>query len=322
MNYRFKLPLRLTIQYEQGVTFPALYYLLRQYVPEESRSRSIALVSIGTLLGAIISFLVSPFLIERYSWESVFLFFGGVCGPVFVWIWFLLVPNDAATYTIVDDNPTISVQGEQVSYFTMIRNPLIATICFCHFAHNLSHFALMSWLPSFLNDKLELKGDSLAISSLPWLAQGISVWVSSTVADKLISNGWEQSKVRRVFAVSSFFIAGTSMSSVAYLSTSSTPQSVPILVFLSLALAANGSVTAAGYESAKLDLSKTAAAASRLQSLSNTIASLAGVFGVPLVSILKGNENRWSNAFLCLALFFYLAGIAFQIYGRWTTPIL
>jgi sugar phosphate permease len=257
--------------------------------------------------------------VERYGWSSVFLVFGGVIGPLFAVLWFSFVPSTPPT---VKNDSNVLLDEEPMGYIAMLQQPVIFSICFAHFAHNLCHFALMSWLPTFLNEKLHMEGDSLAISSLPWMVMGFSVWISSTLADRLITQGADKSFVRRSFTVAAFVIAGLSMLMVALLSSASTPRPLLTLMFLSLALAANGSSTAAGYEAAKLDLTKTASAASRLQSLSNTLATLAGVFGVPLVSTLTGQGDNWSNVFTSLACAFFVAALVFHSFGRWSESIL
>ncbi|KAH9259952.1 hypothetical protein BASA81_001712 [Batrachochytrium salamandrivorans] len=324
----------------EGVTFPAAFYLLRQFVDESARSRAIALVSIGTLSGAVLSFVICPFLIERLGWDSVFYWFGGVMGPVFVLCWFYFVPE---TPVFVDDGHFLSVSArggsgiitdaeeadeaeeeqekndnKPVSYLAMIQQREVFAICFAHFTHNLCHFALMSWLPSFLSDSLGFQGDSLAISSLPWVVMGASVGLSSLMADKIIANGaYASAVVRRAFTVGSFVCAGTSLITLSQVS-----NRWLSLVLLTLAMAANGASSAAGYEASKLDLTKTPTAASRLQSLSNTIATLGGVFGVPLVSALKGEEEDWSGVFLGLGVAFYFAALVFYVLGRWTLATL
>lgn len=306
------------------MTFPAIYYLLRQFVNENSRSRSVAAISIGTISGAVTSFLLSPVLVEEFGWDSVFLVFGGLFGPVFVILWFWFVPST----TPVDDTALASLGEEDeeatipIGYFAMLQNPTLGAIFLAHFAHNLCHFALMSWLPTFLNEKLGMSGNSLAISSLPWVVMGLSVSMSSSLADRMISEGYDKPYVRRMCTVSAFVVAGMSMSVVAILTSSIEPHPVATLAFLSLALAANGASTAGGYEAAKLDLSRTASAASRLQSLSNTLATLAGVVGVPLVAMLKGNGADWENVFIGLSCAFFFAALIFHTLGRWSGPIL
>jgi hypothetical protein len=198
---------------------------------------------------------------------------------------------------------------------------LLSVFC-AHFAHNLCHFALMSWLPIFLHEKFGFKGDSLSWSALPWFVMVVSVSMSSSYADHMISSDRDISAVRRFFTVRAFSVAGVSMALVAFFSASDNASPALTLLFLCVALAANGASTSGGYEAAKLDLSKSASSASRLQSLSNTLATLAGVVGIPLVPYLKGTDNHWERVFAGLSFSFLAAAVVFHVFGRWTQPIL
>lgn len=323
---------RVLLGIAEGVTFPAAYYLLRQYVNQDSRSRAIAVLSIGTLCGAIFSFISSPLLIEYYGWPMVFYFFGGLVGPVFVLLWFAVLPSKPTGADLLgsgsskdeDEGDVPQSASQPTDYMVMAQDPLILSICTCHFTHNLCHYSLAAFFPSFLHDKLDITGGSLAISSLPWFFQGASVFVSSLISDGLISKGYERSFVRRLFTVGAFSVAGMSMIGVGALSTldANLPK-LSILILLSFALAGNGSSTAAGFEAVKLDLAKSPNAASRLQSLSNSIATLAGILGVPLVPLLKGDDgNDWSTFFYSLGSCFLIAGLVFHRFGRYNSAFL
>ena len=78
----------------------------------------------------------------------------------------------------------------------------------------------------------------------------------------------------------------------------------------------------AGYEAAKLDITRSANDASRLQSLSNTLATFAGIVGVPLVAKLRGPGlvDGWAPVFASLGVCFFLAAAVFHVRGRWAQP--
>lgn len=323
-SLRLLIASRIGLGVFEGVTFPAIYYLLREYVHETQRSRAVATVSIGTICGAVLSFIVSPLLVERYGWEYVFFAFGGVVGPMFTVIWFRYCPTHNPNALPPAQVAAANEAAMQMSYLDMFKQPVLVSVFVAHFAHNLTHFSLMSYLPSFLHDALGFEGDSLAIASLPWIVMAVALLVSSSTADVIIMRGALPTPVvRRYFTTVSFVIAGASMFLVAW-SVSNSQERRPMLTLflLSIALAANGSSPAAGYEAAKLDLSKSATAASRLQSLSNTLATMAGIVGVPLVSFLKGDNDEWAPVFLGLGLSFFTAAVVFWTHGRWTGPII
>ena len=83
---------RVLLGIAEGVTYPALYYILREYVLESQRSKAIAAVSIGALAGAVLSFIITPLLITLFGWSSVFYVFGGIIGPTFLVCWSSFFP--------------------------------------------------------------------------------------------------------------------------------------------------------------------------------------------------------------------------------------
>jgi ACS family sodium-dependent inorganic phosphate cotransporter-like MFS transporter 5 len=308
--------LRIALGISEGVTFPVIAYLLRSVVPEHERSRGVAAISVGTLSGAVFSFSISPVIVMSLHWDSVFYFFGGICGPIWLLLWIACVPDDhipTTTSTTISDHHHSSSSSNE--FLVMLRSPPIQAIIFSHFIHNLTHFSLMSWLPSFTHDKLHFVGASLSISALPWVVTGTSVIVASMAADRILTKRSIPSPtLRRYCTVGGFTIAGFCMMMVAILC-----DSYPIssLLFLSLALAANGAAPIAGYEAAKLDITHSPAEAARLQSLSNTIATLAGIFGVPMVAQLKhssstsslSGEDNWKNVFIVLGGCFWIVSV-------------
>lgn len=64
---------------------PAMNNILSKWIPVSERSRSLALVYSGMYLGSVIGLAVSPSLINKFGWASVFYSFGSLGS-----IWFLL----------------------------------------------------------------------------------------------------------------------------------------------------------------------------------------------------------------------------------------
>jgi hypothetical protein len=88
------------------------------------------------------------------------------------------------------------------------------------------------------------------------------------------------------------------------------------LLGISMALACNGAAPTAGYEAAKLDITGPRWTG-RLQAMSNTFATLAGIFGIPLVAVIRDATGSWSWVFLTISGFFASAAVVFGTFGRW-----
>jgi ACS family sodium-dependent inorganic phosphate cotransporter len=62
----------------EGVAMPAMNGMLSRWVPVAERSRSLALVYSGMFVGSIVGLALSPQLIARFGWPSVFYGFGAL----------------------------------------------------------------------------------------------------------------------------------------------------------------------------------------------------------------------------------------------------
>lgn len=70
----------------QGVAMPAMNNILSKWIPVSERSRSLALVYSGMYLGSVIGLGISPILIQKFAWPSVFYSFGSL-GSVWFAFW-------------------------------------------------------------------------------------------------------------------------------------------------------------------------------------------------------------------------------------------
>ena len=70
----------------QGVAMPAMNNILSKWIPVSERSRSLALVYSGMYLGSVTGLALSPLLISKFFWPSVFYAFGSL-GSVWFALW-------------------------------------------------------------------------------------------------------------------------------------------------------------------------------------------------------------------------------------------
>lgn len=65
---------------------PAMNNILSKWIPVSERSRSLAMVYSGMYLGSVIGLGLSPILIQKFSWPSVFYSFGSL-GSIWFAFW-------------------------------------------------------------------------------------------------------------------------------------------------------------------------------------------------------------------------------------------
>lgn len=156
----------------------------------------------------------------------------------------------------------------------MVKSPLLCAIFWCHFCHNIGHYVLLVWLPTYFDEQLGLHGSSMSLTCLPYLSMTLSVMGVSNIADSYIRRGVEVNKVRRVSTACGFFGAAVFM----LMLTTTRDQTISIL-YLCLALSSNGAGPVAGYEAAKLDITLPDQTG-RVQAVSNTFATLGEFFNI------------------------------------------
>jgi len=80
------LTMRAIMGIGEGVAMPAMNNILSKWIPVSERSRSLALVYSGMYLGSVTGLALSPLLISKFGWPSVFYAFGSL-GSVWFALW-------------------------------------------------------------------------------------------------------------------------------------------------------------------------------------------------------------------------------------------
>jgi len=312
----------------EGCVFPVIYHLFASRIPENERSKSIASLSLGVFSGAIFSFVVSPILMHTVGWAYVFYFFGTAgfvwCG---LWTYHFIYSGETdgeESLPCMKTSPgshrvksTSTMEFESLGFIRhaeiILSHKTVWAIIICHFCHNVGSFVMMAWLPTYFEDEFHLGGSSVVFTCLPYIAMAVAVTLISKYADSHITKDRDAlCEIRRKSTIVGFTLAGTFM--VLITTTSWAPAGI---LYMCIALAFNGAGPVAGYEAAKLDIAD-AKYVGALQSISNTIAAFAGLFGVPAVAFIKDVTGTWTAVFIFMGVMFYVAAFVFYKWAHYT----
>ncbi|XP_071515895.1 sialin-like isoform X3 [Panulirus ornatus] len=299
----------------EGVTFPAMSFLLATWIPPMERAKFSSLVYCGVQFGTVITLSLTGYLCDSDflgGWPSAFYVFGGL-GILWSVAWFTLV------FDHPDVHPRIS--QEEKDYIIQQRGnnrskpvplPLraafsvpVVALSFVHLSNNWGFYTLLTELPTYFKNiqHFNMKRNGL-LSSLPYLVMWIFSIVYSNVMDRLLTSGkLAIITVRRTSMTIGFLGPMVGLVAMCFVNC----DSLLAMVVLCVAVGLNGAVYC-GYMCSHQDLAPNLAGS--LMGVTNTLATVPG-FVTPALTgaIISHNEslNAWRTVFL-IASGIYLFG--------------
>lgn len=323
------LLMRVVLGVGEGVAMPAMNALVAACVPAEERARALSFIYSGMYGGSIVGLLVTPPLMAIADWRLVFYVCGGVGMLWTVLFWAQTAPAEEiapveqtlAAVALLDveegqDDVEQEQEGEALqrkgneeegevrtpTLREMLSRGCVWAIIVAHLCCTWGYFVLLSWLPTYLNERFGLDVSQSALwSTAPWVAMAICANVGGQLADMMVRRGVSTTTVRKTMQTVGF--AGPALF-LALLSAATRAGSAMRCVTAALAL---GAFSQSGVYSNHQDIAPRAAGT--LLGVSNTFASMPGLIGVALSGfILQRTHNNWAAVF-ALAIAFYLIGL-------------
>ncbi|KAH6779892.1 Major facilitator superfamily protein [Perilla frutescens var. hirtella] len=302
----FLLTMRAFMGIGEGVAMPAMNNLLSKWIPVSERSRSLALVYSGMYLGSVTGLAVSPALIHKFGWPSVFYSFGSLGS-----IWFALWWSKA--HSSPEDDPNLSLKERELVLGSSISTEPVSEIpwkkiltkapvwalIISHFCHNWGTFILLTWMPTYYNQVLKLNlTESGLLCVLPWLTMAVFANIGGWIADTLVSKGLSITTVRKIMQSIGFL-------GPAFFLTQLSKVKTPALAVLCMACSqGSDAFSQSGLYSNHQDIGPRYAGV--LLGLSNTAGVLAGVFGTAATGYIL-QKGSWDDVFK-VAVALYIVG--------------
>jgi len=282
--------------------FPASYALFGRWVPATERSRSISALLSGLPLGTLFALAITGPVISVYGWPSIFYLFGGL-GIIFAVFWVWLIHESP------DEHPTISeherqyikegqedpIEAEEtIPWKSIFSKPPVWALIVNHFCSNWTFYVLLSWLPSYFRDALNLSVTNAGLFSVaPWVVMFLVTNLASAVADKMIQSGQSITFVRKLFQITGLIGAAGFL---LFVGSATTPLAAVLLICGALGMLA---LTWSGFGPNHLDIAPRHAGL--LLGVSNTAGSLPGIIGVIVTGWLLDVTGSYQAAFFLAA---------------------
>lgn len=188
---------------------------------------------------------------------------------------------------------------------TILSDRRTISVCCAQSIFGLIHYVILSWLPTYFKNVYQAETGSLWFTFFPYLAMAIAANFGGMVADSLIRNGYNMTRVRKGVTCVACIGAGLSLLLFAAM------QSIGTAVAAASLSMAFMSLNSGGFESAYMDLASPKSTG-LFKAVSNTLGSFAGLLAVPLSAwMLDLLGGSWRLMFASLAFWHALLGAVF-----------
>jgi MFS transporter, ACS family, solute carrier family 17 (sodium-dependent inorganic phosphate cotransporter), other len=224
--------------------------------------------------------LSSGWLAVVFGWQSIFYLFG-IIGLLWTISWFAIVRESPEQDILISHQEReyikrcLDREGQlkiaNPPWRSIFTSKPVYAIAVAHFSYTWGYYTLLTQLPAYMKDILEFDLQNTGfVSSIPFLALSILLFISGYFADRLLIKNWLSiTQVRKYFTNISFLAQMIFLMLGAYFQNTTT---VIICITLSVGL---GSFSISGFLANPLDLAPQYA--SIIVGFSNTFATLPGL---------------------------------------------
>jgi MFS transporter, ACS family, hexuronate transporter len=184
---------RFTLGIGEAANFPCAVKTVTEWFPKRERAFATGLFNSGTNVGAILTPILIPLIVQLWNWKMAFLITGasGIVWLIF-WIAFYRKPENSKNlkpcewkYITQDGKES----AETIPWSKIIRHKQTLGICLARFVTDPIWWFLLLWLPKFLYSKygIDLKNVGLPLFTIYAISMGGSLfggWFSSHLIKK------------------------------------------------------------------------------------------------------------------------------------------
>jgi MFS transporter, ACS family, solute carrier family 17 (sodium-dependent inorganic phosphate cotransporter), other len=281
----------------EAVTFPSIYSLYSRWIPLQQRARAIGFTNSGIPLGTVFALIVTPYLVDGLGWEWAFYLFGAV-GIVWWVFWQMSVTATPQLHPTIADKELLEIEAQafeetaevKVPWNALFRSSAVWAIIVAHFCNNWSLYVLLSWLPTFVNKGLGV--DYAAVgwyTMIPHIASFLFLNIAGNIADRLIGNGMDVGRTRRLMQTIGFGGISAALLVVGYVETAW------MAIGIMAAGSALGAFVTGGFAVNHMDIAPKYAGT--LMGITNTAGTIPGIIAVFVSGLILELTGSWILVF-------------------------
>jgi MFS transporter, ACS family, D-galactonate transporter len=189
------IALRILLGIGESVYLPGGSKIVSLLFPAAQRALPVGLFDAGTRTGLVVEGVLVPWMLTTFGWRASF---SAVGFAALLWLlpWLLVTPSQLrAPARPSSAIPPLSVVQ---SVKALLTNRNLLGICLGFFCFDYYWYFLVNWLPDYLVTARGLTMLRAGIyAALPYLVFGMSEPIGGWIADRLIVNGWNETRVRK-----------------------------------------------------------------------------------------------------------------------------
>jgi ACS family sodium-dependent inorganic phosphate cotransporter len=304
---------RIALGLGEAAVYPSAFNLIGRWVPPLNRSRACALMTSGGALGTVIALPASGWLVHDYGWPIPFYAFG-VVGLLWAAFWFARVRGGSAVerdFAVEGDSAVKAAQPAAraaIPWRALLSSRAVWAIIVGHFCYNWCAYVLLAWLPSYFKSTFGVTVVNAGIFSAgPWLVVFVMANAAGYFADYLLRAGYRATFVRKLVQTGGLTGAGI------FLLLLPGTASVTTAVILMCIAAGLLALCQAGFVPNCLDVAPRHADV--LYGISNTFATLPGLFGVFVTGWLVDRTGSFAAALVLTAAIAMFGALFYLIFA-------
>jgi MFS family permease len=288
---------RIAMGMGEAVTFPSVYSMYSKWIPLTERARSIGFTNSAIPLGTIFALVVTPMIVQAWGWQWAFYSFGAL-GVVWFFFWQRLVTATPQEHSSISKQELDHIESssggvsekESPPWHSFLKSMPVWAIVVAHFCNNWSLFVLLSWMPTYINKGLGVDYASVGIlTMIPSIFSVLFLNIAGSTADRLIRNGMNTGKVRKLMQTIGFGGLSSSLLIVGHIDT----------VWMAIAVmsvgAALGAFCTGGFAVNHMDIAPRHAGT--LMGITNTAGAIPGIIGVFVTGLILEVTGSWVIVF-------------------------
>lgn len=295
----------------ESASFPSLASLNARWVPRQEYGRAQTFSISGAALGQMVAYPTTTWIIEHFSWETVF-YVNAVVGVLWMTLWLAYSTDTPQEHRAVGAEELQEIEGGRVPraapvavpLWSIVKSPAVLSLCASYMLFGFIAWIFILWFPTYL---VEARGFSRMhmglVGMLPTGASFLGIAAGGVVSDSLLKKGWGVRAARARFPGLAVGL------SLPFLLAAVTTPSATFSVILFICFYFILSLAVSGYWAMPLELNPHLVGA--ISGVMNTAGNLAGIFGPLTAGVIVARTGNWALPFYLVAALGVCCGLIF-----------